>query len=322
MRAIWEFETDPAFSDEERAALRFAWAAAAVPCEVTDEHFAGLEEHFTDDQIVHILAEVCNTAWSNGWNDTMSTPLEAHPLRTMAEVSPGWDPGRNRPDEHSPAVREPTAVPPAEPPSREWVARAAAFRPDSTHRGPAPVRREDVPEHGPVLRRFEESLGFVPVDVLVLARRPPLLAARAAMFEALLDSDVEHELGMLVQLMVGIVADARRAVGQRVAALVHTGVAVDRVRAVWHFEDSTLFSERERVALRFAHAAGRRPNAVDDDHYVELRMCFSEGEIIDLAANVCEALWSNRWNESVALPVAEDAAEAAPVNPAERSRAR
>src|SRR5258706_269699 len=97
VRAVWEFETSPLFSDAERAALRLARDAAVVPNAVTDEHFVELRKHFSEDQIVDIVAQACNAAWSNRWNDTMATPLEPDPIASMATVDPTWDPGRNAP---------------------------------------------------------------------------------------------------------------------------------------------------------------------------------------------------------------------------------
>ena len=47
---IWQFETSPAFDARERAALRLAAAAGAVPNAVTDEHFRDLHAFFDDDE--------------------------------------------------------------------------------------------------------------------------------------------------------------------------------------------------------------------------------------------------------------------------------
>ncbi len=97
VRAVWEFETSPLFSDAERAALRLARDSALVPSAVTDAHFVELRRHFSEDQIVDIVAQSCNAAWSNRWNDTMATALEPDPIAAMAKIDPAWDPGANGP---------------------------------------------------------------------------------------------------------------------------------------------------------------------------------------------------------------------------------
>ena len=47
IEAAFEYETSPLFTDAERAALRVAQAAAAVPNSVTDEDFTELKKYFS-----------------------------------------------------------------------------------------------------------------------------------------------------------------------------------------------------------------------------------------------------------------------------------
>jgi uncharacterized peroxidase-related enzyme len=95
--AIWEFRTSPLFEDRERAALEFALAAGAVPNAVTDAHMIALREHWSDDQIVEILAAICLYAFLNRWNDTMATDLEAGPreLGDRILAAGGWTGGKH-----------------------------------------------------------------------------------------------------------------------------------------------------------------------------------------------------------------------------------
>lgn len=94
---MWEFETSPLFSDAERAALRMAHRAGCVPNEVTDADMAELRRHFTQRQVVELVAVVANFGFLNRWNDTMSTELESSPLAwARSHLSDrGWTPGRH-----------------------------------------------------------------------------------------------------------------------------------------------------------------------------------------------------------------------------------
>ena len=95
--AVWGFETDDRFSQAERAALRLARDAAQVPNLVDDQHFAELAGHFTDEQIVHIVATVSLFGYLNRWNDTMATTLEVIPLEfANRHLAPrGWTAGKH-----------------------------------------------------------------------------------------------------------------------------------------------------------------------------------------------------------------------------------
>ena len=94
---IWDFERSPLYSEEERAALRFARDASLVPNEVTPSHFEELRRHWDDGQIVEILAVVGLFGFLNRWNDTMATELEAKPLGFASDrYGDRWDAGKHR----------------------------------------------------------------------------------------------------------------------------------------------------------------------------------------------------------------------------------
>ena len=95
--ALWEYETSPLFSQAERAALKVAQCAAQVPNAVTDDDFAELKRHYTEAQIVDIVAVIALFGFLNRFNDTMATELEASPIeagkRYLGER--GWTVGKH-----------------------------------------------------------------------------------------------------------------------------------------------------------------------------------------------------------------------------------
>ena len=81
-------------------------------------------------------------------------------------------------------------------------------------------------------------------------------------------------------------------------------VPIRKIEALGQFEQSPEFSEAERVALRFAQAAGQAPNAVSNTEFVKLRRDFDEDQILEMVAvlalvgflNRWTTLWLLRWN--------------------------
>jgi alkylhydroperoxidase family enzyme len=98
LEAVWEYRTSPLYTEAERVALDFAIAAASQPNDVSDELFAHLRQHWSDNQIVEILGVVSMFGFMNRWNDSMATPLEEEPAEVGEKhlASRGWSVGKHR----------------------------------------------------------------------------------------------------------------------------------------------------------------------------------------------------------------------------------
>lgn len=97
LAAIWDYQKSLLYSEAERTALDFALAAAQIPNAVTDEMFAGLRNHWTEDQIVEIVGVIAYFGFMNRWNDTMATPLEDEPVEVGEKylAARGWNTGKH-----------------------------------------------------------------------------------------------------------------------------------------------------------------------------------------------------------------------------------
>jgi uncharacterized peroxidase-related enzyme len=94
---IWSYATSPHFTDAERAAFDFAIAAASVPNAVTPALAAALRAHWTDDEIVEILAVIAMFGFLNRWNDSMGTTLEPIGIAAGEKnlTAEGWNVGKH-----------------------------------------------------------------------------------------------------------------------------------------------------------------------------------------------------------------------------------
>ena len=95
--AIWEFETSDLFTDAERAAITIGIKGGTLPNEVSSEDFDNLKKHFSESEIVEIVATVALFGYLNRWNDTMATELEALPTKVTERAvgHKGWDAGKH-----------------------------------------------------------------------------------------------------------------------------------------------------------------------------------------------------------------------------------
>ena len=97
LAALPDYRSSPLYSEAERAAIDFAFAAASQPNDVDDATFARLRTHWTEGQIVEILGVVALFGFFNRWNDSMATTLEPEPMELAGRhlAASGWQAGKH-----------------------------------------------------------------------------------------------------------------------------------------------------------------------------------------------------------------------------------
>jgi alkylhydroperoxidase family enzyme len=98
LAALSDFARSPLFTPAEKAAIAIAAAAGQAPNAVTDAMFQELRKHWSETEVVEIVAAIAATGFVNRWNATMATPLEAEPMEVGEKhLAPhGWSPGQHR----------------------------------------------------------------------------------------------------------------------------------------------------------------------------------------------------------------------------------
>ena len=97
LAAVLSAAESDAFTPAEVAAVELALAAGRVPNEAEPHHFEALAPHFTQRQIVQLVAVISMFGFLNRWNDTMATQLEGMPAAFAESTlgSAGWQVGKH-----------------------------------------------------------------------------------------------------------------------------------------------------------------------------------------------------------------------------------
>jgi uncharacterized peroxidase-related enzyme len=182
-------------------------------------------------------------------------------------------------------------------------------RKDSPRLSPLPV------DHDPSLKpNFEitaKNLGFVPNSMLIMQRRPEITKAYAALSAAIWGPSSVVDIGFkrLVAHVASRSAGCQYCMAHTAGGAMHFGIPEEKVRAVWEYRTSPLFTEGERAALDVAVAAGCVPNGVTDEMFVELRKHWNEEQIVEIVATISMFGFLNRWNDTMATPLEEEPLE-------------
>ncbi len=197
-----------------------------------------------------------------------------------------------------------------------------------------PLSRRNIPEFEPVWQTVEQSMGFVPNSMLIMARDPELLLHfgllsrtafgsenapvswwnRLRLFWRLAvihlglgpkrpDASVPQELRMLVAMAASLSAGCQYCTAHSGHAAFEEGVAQEKIDDLLRYEESPHFTPAERAALALGFAAGRVPNETTEEHFDELKKHYTERQIIDLMGTVAIMGFLNRWNDTLGTPL-------------------
>jgi uncharacterized peroxidase-related enzyme len=151
------------------------------------------------------------------------------------------------------------------------------------------------------LIRAADLMGFVANDALIMARNPDLLKAFAALVATVYaPGKVDDGLKRLIGLVTSAAAGCQYCMGHTAFTSQHHGVDAEKLAAIWEFEQSGLFSDAEKAALRVALLAGQSPGGVMDEDFKELAGHFDRNEQLEIVAVIAMFGFLNRWNSTLA----------------------
>lgn len=173
----------------------------------------------------------------------------------------------------------------------------------------SPMIDAATPELHATFQRYKSILGFVPNSVLILQRRPQMVMALGQLIAAAWapDSTVDAGFKRLVAYMASHAAGCQYCVAHQVSGALHLDVSEEKLAAIWNYETSPLYTDKERVALEYAMAAGAVPNAVSDELFDRLKSHWSDEQIVEITGVIAVFGFLNRFNDSMATPLEPEA---------------
>lgn len=171
---------------------------------------------------------------------------------------------------------------------------------------------DDLGDLADALVNTRRMLGFVPNSLLIMAQRPDLVRAFARLSgEVFMGASLDKELLNLLGHMASSAAGCTYCQAHTASNIADGGMVSRKLAAIWEFEQSDLFSEAERAALRLARDGALVPNAVTDAHFDDLKAHYSQREIVDMVAVISLFGFLNRWNDTLATPLENEPLELA-----------
>lgn len=157
----------------------------------------------------------------------------------------------------------------------------------------------DLREH---VQFFKGPLGVIPNSVRTMAHRAPIARAFTDLNVAVMTdygAGVTPEFKRLIGYVSSQASGCLYCQAHMILASERFGASEARLNDVFDFEGSPHFTEAEKAALAFAHAATQVPNAVTPELGERLRAHWDEGQIVEIMGVVALFGYLNRWNDSM-----------------------
>ena len=140
--------------------------------------------------------------------------------------------------------------------------------------------------------------------VRLWGRLPLAYVGMAAMYRALdaKTSPIEPELRSLVQVLISRINSCSFCVDLNSFSGLERGTTLEKLEALPEFEQSPLFSEKEKAALDYAAAVTHSARDIDATILARLRRHFDDQAIVELAALIAFQNMSSMFNAALGIP--------------------
>ena len=160
---------------------------------------------------------------------------------------------------------------------------------------------------------FNETLGFCPNSVLTMQKKPHLSQAFVNLNKAVMDNagSISSEFKRIIAYISSNTAGCRYCQAHTIRAAERYGGEKERLKEAWNFENSNLYSNAEKVALRFTIAASSVPVSISQELENSLKEEWSEADILEIMSVIALFGYLNRWNDVMGTSLENDAKESA-----------
>ena len=160
---------------------------------------------------------------------------------------------------------------------------------------------------------FNETLGFCPNSVLTMQKKPHLAQAFVNLNKAVMDNagSISSEFKRIIAYISSNTAGCRYCQAHTIRAAERYGGEKERLEQAWNFENSSLFSEAEKVALRFTIAASSVPVSTSQELEELLQQHWNETDILEIMIVIALFGYLNRWNDVMGTSLEKDAKDSA-----------
>ena len=148
---------------------------------------------------------------------------------------------------------------------------------------------------------FKGPLGVIPNSVRTMSRRPKIARAFTELNMAVMEchGSVTPEFKRIIGYITSYVSGCRYCQAHTILGSQRFGSTEARLKDAWNYENSEHYTNAEKIALKYAHAAASVPNGVNVELENELKEHWEDNDIVEITAVIALFGYLNRWNDSM-----------------------
>ncbi len=156
---------------------------------------------------------------------------------------------------------------------------------------------------------FNETLGFCPNSVLTMQRRPEIAKTFVQLNMAVMENHgkLTSEFKRLIAFISSNTTGCRYCQAHTIRAAERYGSTLERLESIWDYQKSNSFTEAEKAALKFAQEASTVPVSVSLATENQLKLHWSDNDIVEIMGVISLFGFLNRWNDVMATSIEKDA---------------
>jgi len=163
----------------------------------------------------------------------------------------------------------------------------------------APVPGAESNEATDEISWLASATGFTANSMLTLSHRPEIATAVLGLIRAVVrnpNGTVDPALRWMVAHITSLSNGCSYCSAHTFKNGADNGVSQEKLDQIWQFESSPVFSDAERAALRVALTGGQCPSHASQQDMAELKLHFSDAQIVEIGAVIALFGFNNRWN--------------------------
>ena len=167
-------------------------------------------------------------------------------------------------------------------------------------------KRESYKDFENLFQGVESFMGYLPNAHLAMAERPELLMAFSGLASTVFQAEgIDIQTKQLIALASSLSSGCKYCQAHTSHGAERAGMKEEKIADILNYSESKNYTDKEKVLLDLAFAAGVTPNKSTQSHFDNLKKYFSKKEIIDIVSVIALFGFLNRWNDTMGTVLEE-----------------